>query len=77
MAHAAVFCGKPQYVRNIIDLVLSQSEMLEALNRSPDIPHAKAQTQIETLLKGSLRNPSKVRTKGCGASSSMEGGKER
>ncbi|XP_058775470.1 protein FAR1-RELATED SEQUENCE 5-like [Vicia villosa] len=77
MAHASVFCGKPEYVRNTIDLVLSQTQMLEALNTSPNIPHAKAQTPIETLLEGSLRNPSKVRTKGCGASSSMARGKEK
>lgn len=46
MAHASVFCGKPQYVRNAINLVLSQTQMLEALNTSSEMPHAKALTDF-------------------------------
>jgi hypothetical protein len=66
MAVAVVKCGKPQLLRSTLDLVDAQTKLLEN-ECSNDAP---GYVNNSTLIDETILNLCRVRTKGCGASTS-------
>lgn len=66
MAVAAVKCGKPQLMRNTVDLVDTHTKLLEEACASDGTGYVYNRTFFEDT----ILNPNRVRTKGCGATTS-------
>lgn len=66
MGNAALCCGKPELLRGCIEIVETQTRLLEAVGRGEDV----SQNELGTQTEGSLGNPPLVRRKGGGGASS-------
>lgn len=68
MANATVKCGKPEYIRTTMDIISKHTSSLEAICNGEQTE----QPFNEAYVEGTLKNPNRARSKGCGGAPSSQ-----